>query len=250
MKLARLNDGPEIFHTLQGEGTSAGLPAVFIRSSRCNLHCRWCDTDYTWNFEGTPWPHDSDSRPGYAKYRRSDVTIELDPAAIVPLVTLHPARRVVLTGGEPLLQQNDWLELITRLRAIDPDYTFEVETNGTRLPIPAFEAAVDQFNVSPKLANSGMDEQTRIAPEVLARFAASPKAWFKFVVRGGADFTEIDELVRRHALPSDRIIVMPEGRTAAELDTHAPTVAAGCLARGWRFSDRLHVRLWGDRRGV
>jgi organic radical activating enzyme len=125
-----------------------------------------------------------------------------------------------------------------------------VETNGTRLPTPEFRAAVNQFNVSPKLANSGMDERLRVAPEVLAAFAADPKAWFKFVARDEADLAEIDAFAERFGIPAGKLLVMPEGRTSADLDRHAPTIATRCIARGWRFCDRLHVRLWGDRRGV
>lgn len=250
MKLARLNDGPEIFHTIQGEGISAGLPATFIRASRCNLHCRWCDTDYTWNFEGTPWPHDFDAQPNYQKHRKSEVTIELDPTQIAAHVLKYPTRRVVLTGGEPLLQQQDWINLIHELRKTDPDFLFEVETNGTRMPTAAFSAAVDQFNVSPKLANSGMDEVTRIVPEVLLHLANHPKAWFKFVATRSADLEEIEGLAARFVIPSERILLMPEGRTPAELDRHGPKLATEALARGWRYCDRLHVRLWGNKRGV
>ncbi|MFC7337234.1 7-carboxy-7-deazaguanine synthase QueE [Haloferula chungangensis] len=250
MKLAKLNDGPEIFHTIQGEGVSAGLPAIFIRASRCNLHCRWCDTDYTWNFEGTPWPHDFDADPNYHKHRKSDVTIELSPAEIAEHVLRFPTRRVVLTGGEPLLQQSAWLELITLLRKADPAYLFEVETNGTRMPTPDFEAAIDQLNISPKLANSGMEESTRLIPEVLTHLADNPKAWFKFVASSDADVAEIESIAARFKIPSQRILLMPEGRTATELDRHSAGFAAEALARGWRFCDRLHVRLWGDKRGV
>ncbi|BCX49292.1 7-carboxy-7-deazaguanine synthase [Haloferula helveola] len=250
MKLAKLNDGPEIFHTLQGEGVSAGLPATFIRASRCNLHCRWCDTDYTWNFEGTPWKHDFDTRPGYAKHRKEDVTIEISPEAIADVVRPLPPRRVVLTGGEPLLQESGWLELIGLLRDGSEAWAFEVETNGTRIPSDAFAEAVDQFNVSPKLANSGMDPSLRLVPGALEYFAASPKAWFKFVAASPDDLREIDELAERFRIRPERILLMPEGRTGAELDRHAAELAEACVARGWRFSDRLHVRLWGDRRGV
>ena len=250
MKLARLHDGPEIFHTLQGEGISAGLPATFVRASRCNLHCRWCDTDYTWNFTGTPWTHDHDSRPGYSKHDKAAVTIELPPETIARLVREHPPRRVVLTGGEPLLQQEAWLEVIRLLRADGSLWTFETETNGTRLPTPEFEAEIDQFNVSPKLTNSGMPPALRLIPGTLEHFARSPKAWFKFVAAHPADLEEIDAIAAQHAIPADRILLMPEGRTAAELDRHAAAIAAACIDRGWRFSDRLHVRLWGDQRGV
>jgi 7-carboxy-7-deazaguanine synthase len=250
MLLARLDDGPEIFLTLQGEGVSAGTPAIFVRSALCNLHCRWCDTDHTWNFEGTPWAHDKDADPAYRKHRKAAVTLEVPVADLIARVAALPCRRVVMTGGEPMLQQDAWLEFIAGLRAIDPAYRFEVETNGTRLASADFLAAVDQINISPKLANSGIDDRLRVMPEALAAFAAEPKAWFKFVARGEADLAEIAAFVARFAIPDARVLVMPEGRTAAELDRHALALVDGCIARGWRLCDRLHVRLWGDRRGV
>jgi len=248
--LARLNDGPEIFFTLQGEGVSAGLPAIFVRGALCNLHCRWCDTDNTWNFEGTPWKHDKDADPAYRKHRKADVTLEIAAAEIVRLVAMHPCRRVVLTGGEPLLQQEAWLEVIGGLRELDPAYIFEVETNGTKMPLPEFRAVVNQFNVSPKLANSGMDANLRTAPAVIAAFVADPKAWFKFVACNDSDMTEILAFSETFVIPAERILVMPEGRTSADLDRHGLAIAARCLLHGWRFCDRLHVRLWGDKRGV
>lgn len=250
MKLARLGDGPEIFHTLQGEGPSAGLPAVFIRASRCNLHCVWCDTDHTWNFEGTPWPHEKDATPGYAKHRKLEATIELTPAAAADLILSYHCPRVVITGGEPLLQENDFLEMITHIRTHQADCVFEVETNGTRTPSPAFAEAVDQFNVSPKLSNSGVKPSLRLVPDTLRFFANSPKAWFKFVIAAKADLDEVLALQKEFPIPASRILLMPEGRTAAELDTTAADIAEHCRTHGFRFCDRLHIRLWGDKRGV
>jgi organic radical activating enzyme len=250
MKLARLGEGPEIFHTLQGEGPSAGLPAVFIRASRCNLHCVWCDTDHTWNFEGTPWPHEKDATPGYAKHRKSEATIELTPAAAADLILSYHCPRVVITGGEPLLQENDFLEMITHIRAHQSDCVFEVETNGTRTPSPAFAEAVDQFNVSPKLSNSGVKTSLRLVPDTLRFFASSPKSWFKFVIACMADLDEVLALQNEFSIPASRILLMPEGRTAAELDTTAADIAELCRTHGFRFCDRLHIRLWGDKRGV
>lgn len=250
MKLAKLGDGPEIFHTIQGEGISAGLPAVFIRASRCNLHCVWCDTDHTWNFEGTPWPHEKDAVPGYAKHRKADVTYEITPADAARRILAFKCPRVVVTGGEPLLQEDGFLEMIRAIRVEMPDCVFEVETNGTRVPCPAFAEAVDQFNVSPKLPNAGMPESLRLNEVALRYFAASPKAWFKFVVSSPDDLTEIMAMEISHAIPRNRILLMPEGRTAAELDRTAPQLADLCRDQGYRFCDRLHIRLWGDRRGV
>lgn len=250
MKLARLDDGPEIFHTLQGEGVSAGCPAVFVRASRCNLHCVWCDTDHTWNFEGTPWAHEKDAQPGYRKPRKIDATVEIEPAEVARIICGFGCPRVVITGGEPLLQETEFLEMIRHIRMEMPGCRFEVETNGTRIPSPEFEAAVDQFNVSPKLSNSGVDAALRLVPAALRHFAASPKAWFKFVVATPGDLAEIQALMAIYPMVRDRVLLMPEGRTAAELDASAPAVAEACRLSGLRFCDRLHIRLWGDRRGV
>ena len=250
LKLAKLGDGPEIFHTIQGEGVSAGCPAVFVRASRCNLHCVWCDTDHTWNFEGTPWPHEKDAVPGYAKHRKADVTCEIAPEETARRILVFKCPRVVITGGEPLFQEDGFLEMIRHIRTEMPDCVFEVETNGTRIPSPAFVEAVDQFNVSPKLSNAGMPESLRLNGEALGFFAASPKAWFKFVVSSPDDLTEIETLETRHSIPRQRMLLMPEGRTSAELDKTAPWLAEICRDHGYRFCDRLHVRLWGDRRGV
>ena len=250
MKLAKLNDGPEIFHSLQGEGPSAGLPAVFIRASRCNLHCHWCDTDFTWNFEGTPWSHAKDALPGCAKHRQAEVTIELTPTEAAHHILTFQCPRVVITGGEPLLQEAAFLDMIGLIRNTRPDCVIEVETNATLIPSPAFAAAVDQFNVSPKLANSGVAEALRLHPEALRFFANSPAAWFKFVVASPADLAEIQTLRTRYAIPTPRILLMPEGRSTADLDRSAPWLADRCRDLGLRFGDRLHIRLWGERRGV
>jgi len=246
MKLSRLGDGPEIFHTLQGEGVGTGTPAVFIRTSRCNLHCVWCDTDHTWNFEGTPWKHEKEAIPGYKKHRREDVTWEMSPADAAEAILAYPCNHTVVTGGEPLLQEAELLEMIGHIRARDPGHFFEVETNGTRMPGEAFAREIGRFNVSPKLANSGMDAALRIVPDVLAHFAAMPQACFKFVVASPADLDEVLAL----GLPKEKTILMPEGRDVPALDRNAAWLAGRCRDLGMRFSDRLHIRLWGDKRGV
>ena len=250
MKLAKLGAGPEIFHTIQGEGVSAGAPAVFIRASRCNLHCVWCDTDHTWNFTGTPWPHEKDGMSGYQKFQKREVTWEIDPLEAAEKILAFACPRTVITGGEPLLQEVEFLEMIGHIRESQAEHQFEVETNGTRIPSNGFYQTVDQFNVSPKLANAGMPEALRINAAALAFFADSPKAWFKFVVTKPADLEEIEAMCSVHGLARSRVLLMPEGRTCADLDRHAGWLAGVCRDRGFRFCDRLHIRLWGDKRGV
>jgi len=250
MKLARLGDGAEIFYTLQGEGVNVGVPAVFVRLSLCNLHCVWCDTDHTWNFTGTPWAHEKDAQPGYQKHCKEDVIIEMSAAEVAAEVRKFGCRHVVLTGGEPLLQEEGLVELIHELRSDGGDWFFEMETNGTRLPGDTLLAAVGQFNVSPKLVNSGVAVNLREKPEVIRGLVASGKAWFKFVVEKEADLEEVLDWVEKFNIPMGRVMLMPEGRNVAEIDKVAPWLAEKCRDLGVRMSDRLHVRLWGDRRGV
>jgi organic radical activating enzyme len=250
MKLARLGYGAEIFYTLQGEGVNVGVPAVFVRLSLCNLHCVWCDTDHTWNFTGTPWAHEKDAQSGYQKHCKEDVIIEMSAAEVAAEVRKFGCRHVVLTGGEPLLQEEGLVELIHELRSDGGDWFFEMETNGTRLPGDALLAAVGQFKVSPKLANSGVALNLREKPEVIRGLVASGKAWFKFVVEKEADLEEVLDWVEKFNIPMGRVMLMPEGRNVAEIDKVAPWLAEKCRDLGVRMSDRLHVRLWGDRRGV
>lgn len=250
MKLARLGDGAEIFHTLQGEGVNIGMPAVFVRLSLCNLHCVWCDTDHTWNFVGTPWKHEKDQQPGYQKHCKEDVIIEMSAAEIAAQVRGYGCKHVVLTGGEPLLQEEGLLELIRELRTDGDTWFFEMETNGTRLPESGLMAEIDQFNVSPKLSNSGVSQGLREKPEVIQGFVESGKAWFKFVVEKEADLAEVLDLAERANIPNIRVILMPEGRNVGEINKVAPWLAERCRDLGVRMSDRLHVRLWGDKRGA
>ncbi|MDE0826763.1 MAG: 7-carboxy-7-deazaguanine synthase QueE [Akkermansiaceae bacterium] len=250
MKLARLPDGtPEIFHTLQGEGLSTGKPAIFIRSSLCNLHCQWCDTDYTWNWEGTPWTHDRDREPGYAKFRKEDQIIDLSPSDVAETVRSFPCHHLVLTGGEPLLHDADFVEILTILNNDNDTWTAEVETNGTLTPSSELDALITQYNVSPKLANSGNDQKLRLKEDALTFFASSPKAWFKFVVSAPEDLAEIQDLQSRLALDPDRIFLMPEGRSPEDLALRTAWLVDLCRDQGYRFSQRLHLALWGPKRG-
>ena len=251
MKLARMPDGrPEIFHSLQGEGRHSGRPAVFVRASLCNLSCRWCDTDYTWNWESTSYRHDRDQEPGYSKYRMEEQIADLPISEVAECITTFSCRHVILTGGEPLIQQKEWAELIDALNVIDPRYSFEVETNATLLPGGRFLDLIDHINASPKLANSGVPESQRTKPDVLEALSKLEKADFKFVIDTEGDLKEALALAERFSIPKDRIFFMPKSHTPDELDTRDHWLAQRCLEHGVRYSDRLHLRLFGAGRGV
>jgi organic radical activating enzyme len=166
---------------------------------------------------------------------------------IVAAITALPPKNVVITGGEPLIQKRDLEPFIRELKS--RGYRIEIETNGTISPGP-LATLIDQFNVSPKLRHAG-NEGIHVLPEgPLREFAALPHANFKFVVQSEADLVEVEALRARFEIPGDRIVLMPEGRTATELSARSPWLAEACTQRGYRFSSRLHILIWGDKRGV
>ncbi len=245
MKLARLDAGPEIFLSLQGEGKNQGAPSVFVRTSRCNLYCVWCDTPYTWNWRGAGFAH-----VAARDFDRDLETIELHVHEVAARVQSFACRRVVLTGGEPLLQAQDCVSLARQLKASDPRYQLEIETNGTLAPSAELDAVIDQYTVSPKLDHSQVERSLRLKPAALAAFAQNPRSVFKFVIADAADVRSVRELEQQLGLEPDRIYLMPLGTCAAELSARRPALAEACLERGYRFSDRLHIHLYGNRPGV
>ncbi|MFM9936551.1 MAG: 7-carboxy-7-deazaguanine synthase QueE [Novosphingobium sp.] len=236
---------PEIFASLQGEGPSVGRPCVFVRLSRCNLACRWCDTAYTWRFIGDTRPHRDDMT-----FERSENQITLDVREVAMRVLALRPTRLVLTGGEPLLQAPALARLIPMLKEAIPGLNVEIETNGSVPPPHALAQLVDQFNVSPKLAHSGNAEALALVPELLREWAANQKAWFKFVVADLEDINEVAELQALYRIEPERLFVMPEGTDSETLRVRSKWLAGAALTHGWRFSDRLHIHLFGDTRGT
>jgi organic radical activating enzyme len=214
----------ETFYSIQGEGATAGVPAVFIRLQGCSVGCSWCDTKYSWD-------------PGAGR----EVRLE----DLVAEVVSHPCRRAVITGGEPL-ESTLFVPLATALQR--EKFDVEVETSATRPP-PALGGDPIQWNVSVKLASSGVPETRRIDPQAIERFR-DLGAWWKFVVAGDADVAEALRLVERFALPHDRVLLQPQAVRREELADRSASVIEACKRHGFRFSPRLHVMTWGARRGV
>jgi 7-carboxy-7-deazaguanine synthase len=226
----------EIFHSLQGEGELTGVPSVFVRTSGCNLRCRWCDTPYaSWNPEGR----------------------ELSVREILAEVERHPARHVVLTGGEPMLGKGI-RELASTLRA--RGYHLTIETAAT---LPPDEIACDLASLSPKLHDSTPDEatagawrqrheETRLRPEVIRTWLRHYPYQLKFVVSEPAQIAEIDTLLREvgESVPAHKVLLMPEGTSMEALRGRSGWLAELCKQRGFRYAHRLHVELYGNTRGT
>ncbi len=232
---------PEIFASLQGEGPSAGRPSTFIRLSRCNLACVWCDTAYTWRFTGDNRPH----RDGLT-YERSANQVRLSEADAAARIAALAPRRLVITGGEPLLQA----PALARMIALLPEMHVEVETNGTVAAPPSLGALVHQYNVSPKLKHSGNPLDMAMIPERLTAWKDEPKAYFKFVISVPEDVLEVLSVQQSYAIEPARIFLMPEGRDSETLRARAHWLAPLCVDHGFSFSDRLHIHLYGDTRGT
>jgi 7-carboxy-7-deazaguanine synthase len=219
----------ETFTSIQGEGILTGTPSFFIRTSGCNLRCAWCDTPYTsWQPEG----------------RRRRVRELLAAAEAASL------RHVVVTGGEPLLQRE--LGELTRGLAANGHH-ITVETAGTLAP----EFDCHLLSLSPKTSNSDPEgpfrarhRELRARIEPLRRLVSRhPEHQLKFVVRVEEDLAEVLALAQRLGVARERVLLMPEGRSAAEVAARAPTVARLCLDHGFLYSSRLHLELFGNIRG-
>lgn len=223
----------EIFYSIQGEGMLAGTPSVFIRTSGCNLRCVWCDTPYaSWEPEG------------------EDLALE----EILARVARFQAHYVVVTGGEPMIAP-EIVHLTEALRQMRLHIT--VETAGTvYAPVECH-----LMSISPKTSNStpfereggrwaAMHDRLRIRPEVLRRLMENYEYQLKFVVAEEDDLFEINDLVRRLRANPQRVLLMPEGTDPEVLRERAQWIVELCKQHGYRYSPRLHIELWGNRRGV
>ncbi|MFO0746722.1 MAG: 7-carboxy-7-deazaguanine synthase QueE [Myxococcota bacterium] len=224
----------ETFVSIQGEGALTGTPSLFVRTSGCNLRCIWCDTPFT------SWEPEGETR---------------SVADILAVGEAHPhVRHAVVTGGEPMIAKG-LDELVAALK--QRGYHVTIETAATVFtPL----AGVDLWSMSPKLAGStpgsessgwaGRHEATRRRPDVIRAMMAAGDYQVKLVIGSDDDLAEADELVREVGAEPGRVMLMPEGTTVAELDRGATWLVPAAIERGWRFCDRLHIRIFGHTRGT
>lgn len=243
LTLATTSPGePEIFASLQGEGPSQGKPCAFVRLSRCNLACQWCDTAYTWRFTGDNRPHRSEQA-----YERKANQVTLGEDEVARRIAALGQPRLVVTGGEPLLQA---AALARMLDLLPPGIAVEIETNGTIAAPAVLDRLVGQYNVSPKLAHSGNPADLALVPQRLAEWAGNPRAMFKFVVAQAGDVAEVLDLAQRYDIPRARVWLMAEGTDSATLHAREAWLAQLCLEHRLTLSKRLHIELYGDTRGT
>ena len=222
----------ELFHTIQGEGQLIGVPSVFFRTSYCNLRCVWCDTPYT------SW-----------KPENRNISV----AESVDAISQYRCKHVVITGGEPFIQARELMELCCELDKRGHHIT--IETNATLFAaVPAH-----LISMSPKLRNSNpptdnrffkRHERGRIRPDVIRKFLDQYPCQVKFVVDTPEDLAEIQALQTEVDIPAETILLMPQGTTPAVLRQKQEWLVDLCKENGYRYSPRVHVDIWGDKRGV
>ena len=221
----------EIFESIQGEGNNAGKPAVFLRTAECNLKCVWCDTKYTWDWKN---------------YDYSKEVNEMSIKEVRQSLEQFRVRHLVITGGEPLMQQDDLAELLTFLK---PKFYVEVETNGTILPNNTLSVLVDQWNVSPKTKNSGNPLEMCEDNECYTFFSKKKNCYFKYVVESEEDLIEINQLISKYNLEKERVLLMTQAMTKEEILAKEKNVFTLSKKNSLGFSPRLHVMKWGSQRG-
>lgn len=197
----------EIFQSQQGEGPNRGKEVIFLRTAGCNLRCTWCDTPYALEL-----------RQGQ----------RMNSEEVLHKIRSFSAKHIVLTGGEPMIQQPFLKDIFDELE----DYYIEVETNGGFKSI--IDKYIDQYNCSPKLTGSGNKEYD-------LKLLPNEKTWYKFVVDTEDDFNEILNFIKKYNLPKEKIQLMPQGRTKQEQEKKMEFVEMLSRENNLHFTPRLHI---------
>lgn len=231
----------EKFYSIQGEGVSTGVPAIFLRLSGCNILCKsenWiCDSIEVW--------------------QKGIKTSFEDVLAPKDYTNLALGAHLVVTGGEPLLHQKTLIEFFKwieeeRFPGFDKfPFFVEVETNGTIMPQDEFLAYISQWNCSPKLESSGEGYHRRYKKESLQKIFSLPNSWGKFVISKPEDYDEIlENFLMTDLLSDDQVILMPAGDSQELLNESRSMVLDLCKQNAVRYSDRLHIVAWNQKTGV
>ena len=234
----------EVFYSIQGEGITTGYPAVFLRLGGCNLMCggKGTQTDGMLH-DGATWRCDTIEVWMKSKAKAFEEIFDNEC-----MVAMQCGAHLVITGGEPLMQREKIMYLIKWLREGIPNLYVEIETNGTILSTNALFTLVNQWNVSPKLSNSGMNYKDTFRDIVLYSLNKH-NTIFKFVISDYEDWDEVERLYLPH-IDKDKVWLMPSGSNTKELKKSKLIVAEICKHNYLKFTNRLHIEIWNKKTGV
>jgi organic radical activating enzyme len=239
----------ETFYSIQGEGPTTGYPSIFLRLQDCNFMCGgaggyllnkgkakwWCDTEVVWR-KGKPYENNE-----LLEFWKTNNWLKKE----------NELPHLVITGGEPLLQQDDIVDFIQFCKKSGYDFYVEIETNGSILPSDKFMQLLNQINCSPKLSNSGMIKQMRIQENVMKSYSQNNKVVFKFVLVDNEDYKEMmEEFIKPFNIPKYRVWLMPGAIDRQELEKNLPVLAEICKENGFKLATRLQIEVWNRTVGV
>ena len=230
----------EQFLSIQGEGDRVGELSYFIRLAGCNLKCAWCDTKYA-------------SRPSETAVQMIDIKDIVDEVRKIEDRIIRPFV-IIFTGGEALIHKKEIKKCIKLLDDNNLLSRVEIETNGTILPIHQitnfFSPNSIAYNISPKLLSSKNNPKKSINIKTLRFFNNNTPCIFKFVIKTNEDWYQMKQIILDVKIKRNRVYVMPEGKTDAELKKNAKKLINKVIEGGYNFSPRLHIWLWGSKKGV
>jgi len=210
----------EIFFSIQGEGLNSGKASIFLRLQGCNCRCKWCDTRYTWKIK--------DGK-------------EMSVKKIIKEIQKYPVKRLTITGGEPMLQQEELDKLIHNLH----DYEIEIETNGTI--VPKLKAYNLRYNVSPKPPSAKTLKNINI--KTLKKYLQI-KSSFKFVISDSHDMDWVNNIISLAKIPAKKVILMPEGIDLNTIVKNSIHLVQYIKKYDYRLIPRLQIMIWGNQKGV
>ncbi len=248
----------ESFYSIQGEGRYIGVPSLFLRFGGCNMTCEGfscteklkdgttllgCDTIYAVNKE-----HFSKN---WTKIDDAKELLSIIDSYKLPNKPVD----IVLTGGEPLIYANDktFVTFLEELHARGHRICFE--TNGSIavdfIKYPIYKKCI--FALSVKLSNSAETYKKRVNVNTINSLASySCEAFFKFSI----DVNSIDEDLEKEMQeivslsPNTQVYCMPVASNKLDLEKNTPALIEFCLKNNYTFSDRLHIRVWDDKKGI
>jgi 6-pyruvoyltetrahydropterin 2'-reductase len=255
MSQAQVNKAPkdslvlaETFYSVQGEGPSIGVPAIFLRVAGCNLECE----GFSYIHKDTKQHLGCDTKLVWKQGKRTTFEQLLQQwQAEGWLENLEAGAHLVLTGGEPSIQQQALMQFVALLdQRLSKSSYVEIETNATLKFLPEFLNRIDQINASPKL--SFAEKSTKaFNPEVIQQLVTSNKAYFKFVVATEADVEEVEtRFIADFHIPRDRVLLMPEGGNRTIYEKNRLRLVEICKAKTLRLGLRAHIDIWNEVTGV
>lgn len=242
----------EFFYSIQGEGKTSGYPAIFLRLGGCNLLCGGSGTVEDKKLHGlAQWRCDTIEVWKKSKAYEPNELVKAMDQSFGFLNLLYKGVRIIITGGEPLLQMAG---IEAFLKYLEDEFVIlpglEIETNCTIIPTDFICRRVDQFNVSPKLESSGADMVLAARPKVLEWFSRQSKTTFKFVVCSEGDILSVNEISSIYDIPPQKVWLMPSASSRKELLVNNKMVADGCKQFQFNFTSRLQLEIWNKTVGV